>query len=322
MYKELSLEECIERICAVERPLVLMHVRPDGDTVGSAAGLMEIFRMLGREVKYACTDKIPERLRFLLSDYTMAEPCEYRDLTPVSIDIPSPMQLGPIADSLPQIDFMIDHHEVAVPFADIYTIRGMSSAGEVLYVIAEKMCEMGLISMTERLAYPIFAAISSDTGCFCYSNTSAMTHIRTAELMRCGIDAADINHRLFHSKPREQLLAEGMVLSRLLSAAEGRVAYSYISRSERDKAGIAFEHFETAIEMVRSVKGAEIAFVVKETDRGEYKGSIRSTGADVIRVATLFSGGGHTRAAGCTLYADSIEAAADMLLHKILELYF
>lgn len=321
-FKELSLSECVDILLLTERPLVLMHVRPDGDTVGSAAGLMRLFKMLGRPVKYASTDKVPDRLAFLLEGLDMASENEYASMTPISIDVPSPMQLGDIIERIPAPRLMIDHHEVASPFADIYTVRGMSSAGEVLYLIAEEMIRRGLITMTPELAYPIYAAISSDTGSFAYSNTSSDTYRRAASLIDTGIDFTDINHRLFSSKSAEQLRAEGLVSGRLYTSSGGRVAYSYISRAEREAMGLMMEHFETAIELVRSVRGAEIAFIIKETDKGEFKGSLRSVGADVTKVASRFMGGGHIRAAGCTVKAESAEEAARILLLAVEKEYF
>ena len=82
------------------------------------------------------------------------------------------------------------------------------------------------------------------------------------------------------------------------------------------------EHFETAIDIVRSVIGVEISFVIKETDKGEYKVSLRSTGADVARISASFGGGGHIRAAGCTVMAENITAAANTVLEKIENEYY
>ena len=321
-YRELSLGECVDELLSVERPLVLMHVRPDGDTVGSAAGLMTLFSMLGVPVKYACSDKVPERLLFLLEGFCEAKEEEYSSMCPISIDVPSPIQLGDIMGRIPKPKLMIDHHEVATPFADTYTVRGMSSAGEVLYLIAEEMIKRGLIKMTPELAYPIYAAISSDTGSFAYSNTTSDTYRRAAALIDTGIDFTDINHRLFSSKSAEQLRAEGLVSGRLYTAIGGKVAYSYVSRAERDAMELKMEHFETAIELVRSVRGAEIAFIIKETDKGEFKGSLRSVGADVTKVASKFMGGGHIRAAGCTVSASSAKEAAEILLAAVEKEYF
>ncbi len=321
-FREITLAECVDRIIATENPLVLMHVRPDGDTAGSCASLVEIFRMLGREAKYACCDKIPDRLSFLLDGIEMADEGEYSSRTPVSVDVPSPMQLGRIKDKLPEISLMIDHHEASVPFADIYTVRGMSSAGEVVYGIARVLIDRGLITMTERLATSLYAAICSDTGQFAYSSTTADTYRAAPELIDAGAHYIGVNRKLFMQKSAELMRGEGFVLTRLLTSADGRLSYSYVSKRERDDLGLLLEHFETAIDLVRAVRGAEISFIIKETDDGEFKGSLRSTEVDVTPLAREFSGGGHIHAAGCTVKADSAKDAAEILRAAIEQRYF
>lgn len=321
-YNEITLTECVDRLLIIEKPLVLMHVRPDGDTVGCCAALLEIMRQLGREAKYACSDKIPDRLSFILDGLTEADASEYADMTPVSVDVPSPMQLGKIIDKIPPVSLMIDHHEVSVPFADIYTVRGMSSGGEVLYGIARELCGRGLVKMTRALASALYTAICSDTGQFAYSCTTSSTYRAAAELIDAGADFVSINHRLFSQKSEKLLRGEGFILGRLMTAAGGRISYSYVSRAERENLSLLMEHFETAIDLVRAVRGALISFVIKETDEGEFKGSLRSVDADVTPLAVEFSGGGHTHAAGCTVRAGSAAEAAEILREAIEKRYF
>ena len=312
-YKALSLAECVDRLLKVERPLVLMHIRPDGDTVGSGAALCRIFEALGRPAAYLSGDKIPDRLAFLVEGLTLADSTDGYEC--VSIDVPSPMQLGRLADE--KIELMIDHHEVSTPFAPHYTVGGASSAGEVLYGIARELIAAKLIELTPAIAAPIYAAIASDTGGFAYSSATPETYRAAAELIECGIDHADINHRLFSSKPPLQLRAEGLVASKIATAADGKIAYATVTRAEREALGIPFEHFETAIDVVRSLMGATLSFVIKETDGGEYKASLRSTERCVADIAKRHSGGGHRLAAGCTPKAATLNDAANMLVREL-----
>ena len=316
-YDSLTARECARRILAIERPLVLMHVRPDGDTVGTGAALCEIFRMLGRHPYYACADPIPARLSFLLQNYEMAE--DFTGLSPVAVDVSTRSQLSDLADRIPPPVLMIDHHEVGEPFAPNYILRGISSAGEVLLHIVDELVAMRRIRLTRALAYPIYAAISSDTGCFRYSNATAETYRRAAKLTELGIDTANINHRLFESKTEKDLLAESFIAARIHTAAGGRVAYATVTRKEREDLGVLQEHFETAVDVVRSLDGVTVAFIVRETDRGEIKVSMRSTGANVAEIAKLFGGGGHTRAAGCSLNVPDVQTGAQKILRAVLE---
>ncbi len=313
-YRELSLSECADLLISVEHPLVVMHMRPDGDTVGSGAALCEIFRALGKEPRYTCPDPIPERLAFLVEGLERSD--EYERYNAVSIDVPSPMQLGGLCERL-NVQFMIDHHKINTPFAPHYTVGTASSAGEVLLDIARELIRRGNIEMTKKTAALLYAAISSDTGGFAYSNASEKTYRDAAELISLGIDHADINRRLFNSKSASEILAEGIISAKLKTAANGKIAYATLTRGERDRYGIGFSDFETAIDIVRALRGSEIAFVIKETDSGEYKASLRSVGANVAEVAARHSGGGHIRAAGCTIAAGDMSEAESILIKEL-----
>lgn len=316
-YAKLDAHECALRLAEIKKPLILIHVKPDGDAVGSAAALAEIFRQLGENAEILSADKIPDRLGFILeaTETKTAESVEGR--TAISIDVASPSQLGALLESAPAPVLMIDHHAVGEQFADGYISPEASSAAEALYDIALILESLGKIEFNSRLAYALYTAISSDTGCFAFSNARSKTHLCVARLLELGIDAADINNRLFHSKSREQLAAEGFIASKIKTTEDGKVAYATLSQKERESLGVVSEHFETAIDVVRSLRGTEIAFVVKEDKEGKLKVSLRSNGADVASVAKRFGGGGHTRAAGCSVVANDVENAAEIILREI-----
>ena len=318
-YRQLSAGECVKMLLEVERPLVVMHVRPDGDTVGSGIALVRILKALGKEAPLLSSDKIPDRLGFIVGDERMLgdeeDPSEYNA---IAIDVASPAQLGDIKDKIKPY-LMIDHHEVGIPFSDSYIIPGASSAAEVLMTLAEELVRMGRIKLDPDIASAIYTAMCSDTGGFVFSNTSPATMRRAADLMEIGVDHAAINHALFHSKTKDQIAAEGFAAANVRTALDGRVAYVLISHADKESLDISWEHFETAIDVARSVRGAEIAFVIKELDCGILKASIRSTGADVASIAASFGGGGHRRAAGCTIAAKDLNEAEELILSRIKE---
>ncbi len=314
-YTKLTAKECAERILEIENPLVLMHARPDGDTVGSAIALCEIFKALGKNPVYLSEDNIPKRLEFLTEKNTLASSFENKDV--VAVDIASPKQAGAVLSKLPAPALMIDHHEVGIPFADFYTVPGLSSAGEAVLNVALELEKMGKISLTQKIAYPIYAAISSDTACFRYSSANNRTYEMAALLINTGIDFSDINHKLFNCKLPEQVKAEGFVSSKIKTAFSGKVAYAEISLAERKALELDFEFFETAVDVVRQLFGVEIAFVVKETDAGEFRASLRSIGANVAKIAAELDGGGHVRAAGCSPRAKNTEEASAIILDLI-----
>lgn len=317
-FKRLSKEECADRLLSLCDPLIICHVRPDGDTVATAKALSVVFKLLGKSPRIACADRLPKRLAFILRGEDFTSETSGGDA--VTVDVASPSQMGALYEARPDVSLAIDHHAVNTPFADNYTDPEVSSAAEALAAVVDVLIERGLIAMTPELAEALYTAISSDTGCFCYSNAKAGTHMLAARLIAAGIDTASVNHRLFHTKGEGQIRAEGFVGANLRTALDGRVAYATVTESDILSLGVEREDLETAIDVVRSLEGSVIAFTVKETAKSSYKISLRSTAHDVSAIAKSFGGGGHILAAGCTVSADTPEGAAELILEKIKEI--
>ncbi len=317
-FKSLEAGEAAQTILTAESPIIFMHARPDADTVGTACALAEVFRALGKNPRYACSDKIPKRLEFIINDLPRAE--NFENSTLISVDVASPMQLGELVDFAPRISLMIDHHELGEPFAPSYIVKGASSAAEALYDIICELVRTEKIILTKKIAEPLFTAICSDTGSFRYSSASARTFRIAAELLELGVDHSEIAHKLFCTKTSEQLRAEGYIASKIRLFCDGKIAVATHTCRERAALGTEEEHFECAIDVVREVAGVEISAVIRETEKGTIKASLRSTGADVATVAAKFRGGGHVRAAGCSPEAKSVKEALDMLLPELMKL--
>lgn len=316
-YKLLSARECAHRLLGLSEVAILIHKNPDGDAVGSAAALCELLTQLGAKPYILSPDKIPDRLRFILS-YTGATVLDKAiSDSSISIDTASPSQLGSLYDTAPKPKLMIDHHEMGTQYADGYIVKGAASASEALFDVVEVLMNEGRVKLTDKLAYALYAATSSDTGCFAYSNASARTHALAAKLISVGIDTADINHRLFNSKSPEQIKAEGYVASVIRTAEGGRIGYATVTEKDIRSLGLMLEHFETAIDVVRTLRGIEVALMLKEVEPGAYKASMRSTGANVAEICARFGGGGHVRAAGCTLRGGTIEDAAALMISEL-----
>ena len=319
---ELSFSGLCDLVIAAEHPILLMHTRADGDTVGSCAALAAIFRAMGRAPLCVSPDPIPRRLAFLCDDPGFAPVPDYPDgATVIAVDVASPQQLGDLqAVFMGKLApaFMIDHHDRGVAFAPRYLRADAAAVGEIIYDLALELKKRGAIREIPLAAVnAIFASISSDSGCFRYSNTTPETHRIAADLIALGADAAEINRRLFDVKSAEVLRAEGYTASHINRSKDGKIAWAVVSNAVRDGLGLLDEHFESAIDVVRTLEGVEIAMCVKENRDGKFKVSFRSTGLDVASVAETLGGGGHVRAAGCSLTAGSAEEAASIAVAAV-----
>ncbi len=319
-YTALTAESTAKRLLDAKNPLVLIHTRPDGDAIGSGAALCHFFASRGQSALLCSPDDaLPTRLTFLtegIAVCTVDELAAHTFDTIISIDVASRPQLGAIRTFLEKSSLaphlQIDHHERGEQFADNFILPHASAAGEVLFSLLYLMENEGMIEEIPTACIDgLYAAIASDTGCFRFQNTTAETHRAAATLLARGAHAADINRLLFDTKSKELLRAEAIALQKLTAECDGRLAHIGITGKEREAAGLRDEYFETAVDIVRSLEGVEIAAVVRETEiePGKYKISLRARSADVASVAASFGGGGHRLAAGMTLLAPDAETA-------------
>lgn len=305
--------------------LIVGHAHPDGDCVGSAVALAEITEALGNKATVLLPDPVPLRLAFLLGEReVLAEAPEDLDAYDIiTVDVASPSQLGDLKDALAgKVVLRIDHHDVDTPYAKVEFVEPRAAAtGEIIYDLFSYILRAGrLTEMPRAAAYAMFGAISSDTGCFKYANVTGGTHLRAAMLIDAGVNAAEINRLLFETKDASQLRAEGIAQSKLQLFADGRISCIAVSRSDYAD-GLALGDFDTAIDIARCVRGAICAAVIKEshTKENTYRVSLRSIGLNVAAVAERFGGGGHVRAAGCSITCASIDEAQKIIVAALTE---
>ncbi len=301
-FPALAPDAVLDILLAAERPLILTHAKPDGDTVGSAAALAHLFAALGKKAAILFADPLPRRLAFLLDGLSLADEEENAGGTVIAVDVASPTQLGSLRTRYEgSVALAIDHHATGTPFAPYFVESDAAACGEILYMLAQAIIPSG--KLTSRLSdgfdAAVYAAISSDTGCFRFANTTDKTHMTAARLLRHGVDAAAINRALFFSRTEKDLAADAVVLRGLSLHEGGRIAVVSLPLAVRE--GIPDEHFETAIDIARSLAGVEIAASLRELADGTTKLSLRSNDADVSEICRRHGGGGHIRAAGATL---------------------
>ncbi len=325
-FRKLSLAEACLALSQPKNTLILFHVRPDGDAVGSAFALKLLLEEAGSRAWCMCQNEVPQRLGFLSegiqkSTIPDALPADFTPERIVAVDTASAAQLGELYERFcGKIDMKIDHHSKGDEYADYFVVENAAATGEIVFDISREFLKQGIVkALPPKLDFCLYAAISSDTGCFKYSNVTPKTHIRSAELLHSGVDAASINQLLFDSKSMEVLAAEKAGFDTLGMFHRGKIAVVYFTYEMKTRLGILDEHLETLIDVARSVEGVEVAIAVRQpTEKKAFRVSTRSQGAvDVSAVCAAFGGGGHARASGCTILADSIEHAAFLVVNEV-----
>lgn len=324
-FKTLDIDQLCERLCENKTTLIVYHVRSDADAVGSAFALKELLRLMGIQAICVCSDEVPERLRFLSEDMqgsvVVEEGMDFGHERVISVDSASPSQLGSMFDRLRKdIDIMIDHHGVGTAYADNYIDPTASATGEIIFAIAKKLLGDGKIPfITPRVVDCVYAAISSDTGGFRFANVTPTTHRIAAELLEMGANADRINHKLFSSKTAKQMAAEGEAARRLRFYNDGKISSVSMPYSSIQRLELSDENMETVIDVPRSVAGVEVAFAVRQSENKPFfRVSMRSSvDIDVADICRKFGGGGHARAAGCSLEARDVDEAEAIIVNAI-----
>ncbi|MCQ2359552.1 MAG: bifunctional oligoribonuclease/PAP phosphatase NrnA [Phascolarctobacterium sp.] len=317
MSKELSLKEVGKMLMEAQSLVLCFHVSPDGDALGSSVGLARFLKQQGKNVKVFVDDVVNDFYKFLPDVAIIQRPVldeiHEADLL-VVLDASSRDRIGIVGDCVKAKAILnIDHHISNTKFADyLYLDANAAATGEIMCELFEEM----QWKMDKAIATLFYTAIVMDCGTFKFSCTSAKTMRMAANLLEAGVDPSDIAEVIdTQSRASMELLAK--VLPSLSFAHGGKVGYLAIPNSLYNKS----IHTDNFVNYARYIEGVDVAFMVKEVEPGVIRVSLRSTKAvDVSIVAAGFGGGGHMRAAGCTINAPLDEAIKQVLdaLGKVL----
>lgn len=278
---------------------ILIHRSPDGDCIGSGLSLQAVLRQLGKRARVLCHDPIPERYAYLFPE----EPEE--DFEPaciISVDVADEDLFGSLKEIYGgKVNLCIDHHISNRLYAENVLLEGDAAAAcEVLYKVYR---EMG-VQFTEQIAKCLYTGMATDTGCFKFSNTNPETHIFTAELMREFPDIRYdlINREMFDVKSAGRIRAEIAMLSNMEYFLDDRCTIIWATLELCHANGVDERDMEGLANLPLQPDGVEIGITVKEREPGVYKVSMRSAkDVNVSELCQKLGGGGHVKAAGCTM---------------------
>jgi phosphoesterase RecJ-like protein len=299
-----------------ERIAICSHVRPDADSIGSGLALYFILKELGKDVHYFNTDKAP----YPLTELPGFDVIEYRRFYPEPFDIVILVEGGTeertgMTHLEDYFTINIDHHATSAYDSNINWVDANAAAvGELLYDLA---LELG-ITLTREIGFNLFAAITSDTGSFKYSNTTARSLWIASELIKtCGFEPVEVSELLFYSNHLEKVRMIQQVLSTLELRMQNKVAMIDFKREYLQHLSLKDIETEDVISIARSIRGVDVTLFFKEIGDDYYRISIRSRGnINSQQVAKIFNGGGHAHAAGF-FYRGKIETAKTDIIEAI-----
>lgn len=298
-----------------QRILLVSHVSPDGDTLGSALALRLAFLALGKQVEIACQDKVPALYGFLAGADQVKSPAELTAGafdTALAVDVSDRLRLGDCCNAFEACAnrLLLDHHGTNDHFAALNWVEPDAAATGVLAL--ELIRALGA-EVTQPMALCLYTAISTDTGHFQFANTDARAMHAAATLMEVGVDVAGVTERLYREMPRAKTALLACALGGLTFAHEGATAYIMLLRTDFEKCGAGDEMTEGIINYAIQTSGVQTAFLLTEREEG-VKFSVRSKPPfDAAALCRQFGGGGHALAAGCRMMCPPEEAAQVML---------
>jgi phosphoesterase RecJ-like protein len=294
--------------------LIIPHQSPDGDCLGSSFTLSNFFDKHDIEHFIIMDDIIPSNYMFLKKDnmITSEQVSGTYDYA-VILDTSSLDRAGATSDVIKRCQSLvvIDHHKTNCYFGDVNIVEMVSSVGELLYNLYQEIDYT--IDQTDAIG--LYTSIVTDTGEFRYSNTSSQTLKVASALFDTGFDFENISREIFSNQELKQVILKSTSLSAIELHSDNKLAMLTVSQDMLKKLSCEMYHSDGIVEAGRDITGVEVSVLLKEIDSKTVKVSMRSKAyLDVAEISLIFSGGGHARAAGCT-----VELSLDETKQKIIE---
>ncbi|NLJ32147.1 MAG: bifunctional oligoribonuclease/PAP phosphatase NrnA [Clostridiales bacterium] len=309
----ISLNEAAEFLKKSDHILILCHVFPDGDTLGSAAALCRGLQQTGRHAAVRCSDKIGPKYRYLFEGVA---PETFEPEAVVAVDIADVSLFGEPLRALygDRVDLCLDHHPSNSCYAKRCFVDPKAAATcEIIF----RLLRLMEIPVDRQIAACLYTGITTDTGCFKYTNVTPFTYRIAADLVETGMDAPTINRKMFDTKSRAHVEMECRVWDTMEYFYSDRVAVIVITQRMIRETGAREDDLDGISALPRQVEGVLIGVTLREKPAGGYKISLRAQKpVNASEICAKFGGGGHAGAAGCTL-AVSLEEAKEQILAGI-----
>lgn len=309
MSKRLTVADAALMLSAADRVWILTHQFPDGDTLGSGFALCRALRSLGKQAQVLCSDPIPEKYDYMLADLPHQE---FDPAFICAVDVADAALLGerllPLAD---KVELCIDHHASHRDFEKHLLLA--ADYGATAMVMLEIIEAMG-VCPDVPMADCLYTGIATDTGCFKYSNVTPLTHRMAARLLEAGAHAESINRAMFDIKSRARLALEQAALNSIRYYYRNKVAVMVVTEDMMAISGASENDMEGLSPLPRQIEGVWVGLTLRQKADGNYKVSVRTGNhADASHICGLLGGGGHARAAGCTLSGTAEEVTQQLL---------
>ncbi len=304
--------EVISSIKEANNIALFIHIKPDGDCIGSAIALQLALAKMGKKSDIFCDDIITSSFDFMktISDINAPKIPKY-DLA-IALDTTPQSRMGKHQELFKSIakTIKIDHHMGVDNYANINFVEHVSSVGFIMYYLIKELD----VAINQDIATALYTAIASDTGCFQHGNTTATDHEIAAELIKTGFDLEQVNNKIFKMTDKRQLELKKKALTSLKFFLNDKLAIMSLTERDFNDTDTTINDTHSIIDLIAIIDGCEASIMMSEFQRGVYKCSVRSIGKDTaLRIAESFGGGGHGQSAGFRVYGGLHSAIAKII---------
>ena len=299
--------------------LLVAHVAPDGDTLGSCLALQKLLQQLGKQAWVVCDDPLPHLYAFLPgADGLLAPDAAVDAQAFVAVDCADAGRAGTIwqrAGERPSL--CIDHHVTNPAFAQVNYIEDCAATGELICLLYAAFDQ----PMSPEAGVCLYTAIATDTGNFAYSSVTPRTFALMGKVMESGFDLPECNRLLYRNERLQKLRMTARTVENAKLYREGQIIVGTLSKAETEAVGGLKADADGIIDRLRDVETVIAACFLREEGENEVKLSLRSKAkVDCAALAKVYHGGGHVRAAGAILYT-SLEAAEALVTQALLSAF-
>lgn len=307
--KKISLLQTARFLKRNDHFVILTHASPDGDTLGSACALAMGLQKIGKRAYVVCPDPVPKKFDYFMKKLRNRA-FKYKNV--IAVDIADEALLGSLKDEFGgKVNLCIDHHVSNTGYAEnLFLDSSASATAECVFAILKVIHAV----IDDTIAAALYTGISTDTGCFKYSNVTARTFDIAGKLFAYNINAAEINRIMFDTKSKNRLEMEKLVLDTAEFHFDEKCMILSVTEEIQKKTKCSGSELEGVAAISRSVEGVLAGVTIKESEKNVFKISLRTyEPLDAANICGRLGGGGHRAAAGCT-----VNGSLDEVKEKIL----
>jgi len=300
-----SLQFLEENLKSANSVLIITHINPDGDALGSILSMKSaIQKQYGIKADAVYVGKYPDIYTFLPNKEQLITVENFNsdkvyDVA-IALDVASKERMAQLEKTYDNAKYTvnIDHHKTNNNYGDFSMVNGdASSTGEVLFGLYESL----KIDIDKNMAIALYTSILTDTGCFKFKNTTKKSLSIASKLMEKGVDPSYVAQEIYENKPKQMVLLNSYAVANAKFLNNNKIAYACVTYKDLEKFDAEMDHTEGIVEVLRQINTVQVAMLFKETKGEATKVSFRSKNIDVAAISRKFDGGGHTNAAGCTV---------------------